>query len=300
MNWRLTPATGTSTPLALGDQPRLVATNKIRCARQAGSARPAASARRADGRGECCISAVTGAGVPALLDAMWREVARQISASGRLMRVGYFGGTISIRFIADTSTWPEAAHRALSRRASCLRPGRCTAAPSSPEGLGGPPVRHGRARPRADAVFLVGPRDAHGRPVMHVGHARSAGRAWRRHARVLPHHPAPMRFADSSSWKDYPAILDQLPHGGRSRPAPPGAGASGHAAVDRPSDDPGRPVERHTAARRSNILLVNAPTAPVSSTGVRRRNSARSPQHGLVPDAVEEYNQKHGLYVEHA
>jgi nicotinic acid mononucleotide adenylyltransferase len=48
------------------------------------------------------------------------------------------------------------------------------------------------------------------------------------------------------------------------------------------------------------ILLVDAPTAPVSSTGVRRCIAAGSPVHGLVPAAVEEYIQKHGLYVEQA
>jgi nicotinate-nucleotide adenylyltransferase len=107
-------------------------------------------------------------------------------------------------------------------------------------------------------------------------------------------------FQDIASWKDYPAILDRCHMAVVSRPAHPApqlrdtlpslasrmilAGASGVTPLP---ESPG-------------ILLVDAPTAPVSSTGVRRCMAAGSPIHGLVPAAVEEYIQKHGLYVEQA
>jgi nicotinic acid mononucleotide adenylyltransferase len=47
-------------------------------------------------------------------------------------------------------------------------------------------------------------------------------------------------------------------------------------------------------------LLVDAPTAPVSSTEVRRRIAEGAPLSGFVLTAVEEYIKKHGLYVEKA
>jgi nicotinate-nucleotide adenylyltransferase len=107
-------------------------------------------------------------------------------------------------------------------------------------------------------------------------------------------------FADIPSWKDYPAILDRCHMAVVSRPAHPAPQlrdtlpsiASRMILVDpsRVTPLPGSP----------GILLVDAPTAPVSSTGVRRCIAAGSPVHGLVPAAVEEYIQKHGLYVEQA
>jgi len=107
-------------------------------------------------------------------------------------------------------------------------------------------------------------------------------------------------FQDIASWRDYPALLDRCHVVVVSRPTRPApqlretlpslaarmilAGSSGVTPV------PATP----------SILLVDAPTAPVSSTEVRRRVAAGSPLQGLVPAAVEEYIQKHGLYVEKA
>ena len=51
----------------------------------------------------------------------------------------------------------------------------------------------------------------------------------------------------------------------------------------------------HNVARS---LLVDAPTAPVSSTEIRRRVAEGAPIHDLVPAAVAEYIKTHGLYVE--
>ena len=51
------------------------------------------------------------------------------------------------------------------------------------------------------------------------------------------------------------------------------------------------------AFRNASIFLVDAPTAPVSSTAVRQRCAAGESIHGWVPPAVEEYIKTHGLYV---
>jgi nicotinic acid mononucleotide adenylyltransferase len=48
------------------------------------------------------------------------------------------------------------------------------------------------------------------------------------------------------------------------------------------------------------ILLVDAPTAPVSSTDVRRRIAAHESLAGCVPRVVEEYIAQHALYAEQA
>lgn len=107
-------------------------------------------------------------------------------------------------------------------------------------------------------------------------------------------------FQDIASWRDYPALLDRCHMVVVSRPTRPASQlrdtlpslAARMILADSSSVTP--------LPATPSILLVDAPTAPVSSTDVRRRVAAGSPLQGLVPAAVEEYIQKHGLYVEKA
>jgi nicotinate-nucleotide adenylyltransferase len=101
-------------------------------------------------------------------------------------------------------------------------------------------------------------------------------------------------FADIRTWKDYPAVLDRCHFVAVSRPGftaarlpgllPELAGRMRQASVAVPS---------HPA-----ILLVDAPTADVSATDVRRRAAADQPLTGFVPEAVARYIRKHRLYSE--
>jgi nicotinate-nucleotide adenylyltransferase len=50
------------------------------------------------------------------------------------------------------------------------------------------------------------------------------------------------------------------------------------------------------SARHPSIILIDAPTAAVSSTSVRAAVAAGRPLTGLVPEAVEAYISAHGLY----
>lgn len=99
-------------------------------------------------------------------------------------------------------------------------------------------------------------------------------------------------FRDIATWKDYPAILDRCHFVAVSRPGHPAPAlrqalpALANRMVDAPCDPPARPA----------ILLVDAPTTPVSSTVVRDRLRAGEPIADLVPLAVAAYIEKHGLY----
>jgi len=102
-------------------------------------------------------------------------------------------------------------------------------------------------------------------------------------------------FADIGAWRDYPAILD----------------AAHFAVVSRP----GFPVEQlphrlpRLASRMAHppldslsqiepmILLIDAPTADVSSTAIRNRVAARDSIDGLVPPGVQQHIEQHGLYT---
>ena len=107
-------------------------------------------------------------------------------------------------------------------------------------------------------------------------------------------------FQDIPSWKDFPAILDRCHMAVVSRPDRPAPRLRFTLPLLAPRmiDAPAGGGTRLPAT--PGILLVDAPTAPVSSTEVRRRLAAREDIGGLVPAAVEEYIEKHALYVEQA
>ena len=99
-------------------------------------------------------------------------------------------------------------------------------------------------------------------------------------------------FRDIATWKNYPAILDRCHFVAVSRPGCPASGlraalpALASRMVDATAPVPARPA----------IVLVNAPTAPVSSTDIRARLAHGQSIAGLVPPAVAAYIESHGLY----
>ncbi|MGE3843010.1 MAG: nicotinate-nucleotide adenylyltransferase [Vicinamibacterales bacterium] len=106
-------------------------------------------------------------------------------------------------------------------------------------------------------------------------------------------------FADIRTWKGFPELL----------------AAAHFVAVTRPGYKPGvlttslpdlasRLVDasllaRQTGTTPTRITLIEAETADVSSTDLRRRLASRESLEGLVPDAVERYIHKHRLYLGH-
>ena len=99
-------------------------------------------------------------------------------------------------------------------------------------------------------------------------------------------------FRDIETWKDYPAILDRCHFVAVSRPGCPAGSLR---------DTLPRLASRMTAAPGAPsgpvaIHLVDAPTAAVSSTDVRRRIQQGLPISDLVPAAVAAHIARHGLY----
>jgi nicotinate-nucleotide adenylyltransferase len=107
-------------------------------------------------------------------------------------------------------------------------------------------------------------------------------------------------FEDIPSWKDFPAILDRCHMAVVSRPDRPATKLRYLLPALAPRMIDISPAGGTRLPATPGILLVDAPTAPVSSTEIRRRLAAREDITGLVPAAVEEYIEKHGLYVEKA
>jgi nicotinate-nucleotide adenylyltransferase len=102
-------------------------------------------------------------------------------------------------------------------------------------------------------------------------------------------------FADIGTWKDYPRIVDGANFGVVSRP--------GFAVDTLPGRLPllaSRMTQAPLGARRAGtpvIVLIDAPTADVSSSAIRRRRAEGQPITGMVDLGVEQHIEQHALYT---
>ncbi|HSC27448.1 MAG TPA: nicotinate-nucleotide adenylyltransferase [Vicinamibacterales bacterium] len=101
-------------------------------------------------------------------------------------------------------------------------------------------------------------------------------------------------FAEIDTWHRFPEVLDMSHFVVVSRP--------GHEALalrtrlPRLADRMAPGTRVAAQASQPSIFLVDARTADVSSTDIRRRLSAGEPVHRLVPPSVETHIRQHGLY----
>jgi len=104
-------------------------------------------------------------------------------------------------------------------------------------------------------------------------------------------------FSTVTTWHDYPALLDRCHFAVVSRPGFPAARVRDRIPqfADRMIDVAGE-KDRCKTPSRTSIFLIDAPTAPVSSTDVRACISRGAPLVGLVPDVVAGYISALGLY----
>jgi len=102
-------------------------------------------------------------------------------------------------------------------------------------------------------------------------------------------------FADVAAWRDYPAILDAAHFAVVSRPGSPVGALPDRlpALAARMS----RPPFDVAGATEPLIFLIDAPTADVSASAIRRKCEAGESIDGLVPPLVQQYIQQHGLYT---
>ena len=103
-------------------------------------------------------------------------------------------------------------------------------------------------------------------------------------------------FAELATWRAYPQILDWAHFAVVSRP--------GHPTDALPARLPTlasrmvRPPRRlRRRAGNPLIILIDAPTADVSSTAIRERRAAGETIAGLVTPGVETHIEQHGLYA---
>jgi nicotinate-nucleotide adenylyltransferase len=87
-------------------------------------------------------------------------------------------------------------------------------------------------------------------------------------------------FADIETWRDFPEILD----------------LARFAVVSRPGFPVGE-LRRRLPSVAERAILIDAPTADVSATTIRNRVAAGESIAGLVPPAVRQHIERHGLYA---
>jgi nicotinate-nucleotide adenylyltransferase len=102
-------------------------------------------------------------------------------------------------------------------------------------------------------------------------------------------------FAEIASWVNYPAILDYAHFAVISRP--------GHPVGDIPHRLPQlaprmvQPPLDAISHIDPMIVLIDAPTANVSSSAIRERRARSESIASLVPDPVRQHIEQHGLYT---
>ena len=101
-------------------------------------------------------------------------------------------------------------------------------------------------------------------------------------------------FGEIASWRDYPGILEAAHFAVVSRP--------GFSVKELPrrlprlADRMARPPIDEVAQVDPLIILIDAPTADVSSTAIRERLATGEDISGLVPPHVQQHIEHHGLY----
>lgn len=100
-------------------------------------------------------------------------------------------------------------------------------------------------------------------------------------------------FADIATWKDYPKILEHANFAVVSRPGCPIEELPRRlpqlaSRMTRPPFD---------VVEQPMIILIDRPTAAVSSTAIRDRCAAGESITGMVDPGVEQHIEQHGLYI---
>lgn len=101
-------------------------------------------------------------------------------------------------------------------------------------------------------------------------------------------------FADIAMWRGYPGILEAAHFAVVSRPRR--AAESLRDALPSLADRMVRVDERTGDESQTSIILIDAPTADVSSTAIRARLAAGEPIDDMVDPHVRQHIEQHGLY----
>jgi nicotinate-nucleotide adenylyltransferase len=109
-------------------------------------------------------------------------------------------------------------------------------------------------------------------------------------------------FVEIATWKNYPALLDLAHFAVVSRPGAPVGEVPVRlpALAERMREVDGQVRLEPDATYETLIFLIDAHTADVSSTAIRRARAHRESIAGLVTPAVQQHIEQHALYEDSA
>ncbi len=288
----------------LADKPQLVTANKIDALDEPARLERLKDHLRERGIPLYAVSAVTGEGIDALLEAIWREVTRMARAArdprhhdelAATTPLGILGGTLDPVHVGHVET-ALAARAALALDRVLLLPSRVpphrplqpSASPFHRFAMAALAVNGWKAsRPATSSCPPPAHRTRHRRS---NASTQSGVRPWQ-----IFFILGADAFAEIETWNRYPRVLD----------------LANFVVVSRPGYDSRGIVESLPAlARRfastasaaasgatdTRIFVLPAVTPDVSSTEIRRRLLAFEPVVGLIGEAVERHIRQHRLY----
>jgi nicotinate-nucleotide adenylyltransferase len=100
-------------------------------------------------------------------------------------------------------------------------------------------------------------------------------------------------FADITTWREYPQILERAHFAVVSRPGRPVVSLAERlpSLAERMV-----PAAAFAPGPRTSIILIDGVTADVSSTAIRQRLARGEPIDGMVDPRVQQHIEQHGLY----
>ena len=241
-----------------------------------------------------------------LLEAMWRHLAAsrstlpaettsiarrprprvtgQREAAVNRRRIGILGGTFDPIHCGHLDS-AAAAEAALGLDRLFVIPSQHPAAPAAAARLELPPVRDGRAGGRRTRrLARVRSRAAHAAAVVHRRARCSSSTSAATRRRSCSSSSAPTRSRRSRAGRTTRRFSTSAHFAVVSRPGHPVAVAAGAAAAARALDD-ATPRSGPSRSTRPSIILIDAPTADVSSTAIRELRGEGEPIAGLVTSA---------------
>jgi nicotinate-nucleotide adenylyltransferase len=105
-------------------------------------------------------------------------------------------------------------------------------------------------------------------------------------------------FLEIATWHQYPGVLDLAHFAVISRPGVPASGLQARLPALAPRMRQTDSTDAAETTDETFIFLIDAATADVSSTAIRRARQAHRSIAGLVPGPVLQHIEQHGLYEE--
>ena len=209
--------------------------------------------------------------------------------------IGLLGGTFDPVHAGHLDV-ARAAQHALDLERICLIPSRQPPHRPAPSASTADRLAMLRAATADDALFEISTIELDADGPSYTAHTLDRLAARGTDTRAVCFITGADAFADISTWYQYPELLDRCHFAVVSRPGLPASALPVRLPALANRMRIADKNHRYPTTTQPSIFLIDAPTAPVSSTDVRARIARGASIAGLVPEAVAAYIDAHHLY----